>query len=875
MVHQVSKRVSPKKILHPQYSFPDNDYMLLQLDRNIDTATYPPIDLNFDPNEPVDPDGNGDGGDMLTVIGFGTLSSGGSQPNELMKVGVPYVGHSTCTSQYSGLDENLHLCAGFANGGKDSCQGDSGGPIFETIEGVVKQVGVVSFGQGCALPGKSGVYARVSGVEGWLKTEICNRSSDPKPEYCNGFEPTPLPPSPTSAPTCDPASCQDNPLGWHDADGPQYNCAWYAQGTNCESYGDGFENDGKTANEACCACGGGDCNGNSPSPTSPPVTPTLSPVQPTSAPIPSPTAPTPDNPVQSPATWGIDRVDQRDLPLSNSYGVSGSGSGVTAYIIDTGIRHSHNEFGERATFGTNTIDGDNEDCNGHGTHVAGTVGGSTYGVAKNVDLVSVKVLNCNGGGTLASVIEGIEWTMNDAAGKTATANMSLGGGKSDAINTAVAALVSSGVPTVVAAGNSNADACNYSPASEASAITVGSTDDNDSRSSFSNYGSCLDIYAPGRSITSAWINGDSSTNSISGTSMASPHVCGGVALLLEAGIDAADISAELATRSTADKVNDAKPGSPNRLLYVGEVGPTSAPTPAPPTNAPTPCIANEIIVEVTTDNYPQETGWSIVDKANPNESVMSKNVGGYTNPGTTYTDTGCISSAEYEFTITDEYGDGICCTYGSGSYKVIYNGAVVAEGGQFGESETKEFGEAVEPTPSPVNPTQPPVSVAPVTAPNASPVASPIGSPVEDPFEIIFEESFEDEEYELPNVGNKVVDSVSYSGDYSLRLKKKQNVASTMKVVREYSTLKIDFKFYGKGVEDNEYFILESKFNGSPWTEEGKWVKGGDFDNNEWKDASVLLEVGNKKKMRFRIKVFGDEANDRIFLDDIVLSGLP
>jgi len=832
----------------------------------------------------------------LTVIGFGTLSSGGSQPNELMKVNVPYVGHSTCTTQYGGLDENLHLCAGYANGGKDSCQGDSGGPIFETIDGVVKQVGVVSFGQGCALPGKSGVYARVSGVESWLKAEICNRSSDPKPEYCNGFEPTPLPPSPTSAPTCDPANCQDSPLGWHDSDGAQYNCAWYAQGTNCQSYGDSYENDGKTANEACCACGGGDCNGSGPSPTSSPVQPTPQPVQPTSQPIPSPTAPTPDNPVQSPATWGIDRVDQRDLPLSNSYSVSGNGSGVTAYIIDTGIRHSHNEFGDRARFGTNTVgDGNDNDCNGHGTHVAGTVGGSTYGVAKNVDLVSVKVLGCTGGGTWAGVLQGIEWTMNDAAGKKATANMSLGGGKSDSINSAVAALVASGVPTVVAAGNSNADACGFSPASEATAITVGSTDNNDSRSSFSNYGSCLDIYAPGRGITAAWINSDSDVNTISGTSMASPHVCGGVALLLEAGVNAADIDAELATRSTVDKVSDAKPGSPNRLLYVGEVGPTNAPTPAPPTPAPTPCIDNEIIVEVTTDNYPAETGWSVVNKANPGESVMSKNAGDYTQAGTTFTEKQCVSSAEYIFTITDQYGDGMCCSYGNGSYKVTYGGAVVAEGGNFGASETAEFGEdestpaPVDPTPAPVNPTQSPVNPtqSPVEetdppAPVASPAASPIGSPVESPteeFSPIFTETFDIEgEYKM-NVGNKVVEASNmnptYSGDHSLRLRKKQGVVSKPQNIRDYSTVKIDFKYNSKGMEDGEDFIVQMKFNGSSqWTEVGKWVKGEDFTNNEWNDASVTAETNNKTNLKFRIKVQGNQGNDRIFIDDVALSGI-
>merc|ERR1719428_2425398 len=221
--------------------------------------------------------------------------------------------------------------------------------------------------------------------------------------------------------------------------------------------------------------------------------------------------------------------------------------------------------------------------------------------------------------------------------------MSLGGGKSNTVNNAVAELVATGVPTVVAAGNSNTDACNFSPASEPSAITVGSTTDDDSRSSFSNYGSCLDIYAPGSDIESAWIGSDDDTLTISGTSMASPHVCGGVALLLEAGIDVGDIDSELAIRSTKDKVTDAHPDSPNRLLYVGEVGPTNAPTPAPPTSAPTPCPDNEIIVEVTTDNYPGETGWSVVTK--DGEVVMSKNAGDLTVGGKTYTEQECVSSA--------------------------------------------------------------------------------------------------------------------------------------------------------------------------------------------------------------------------------------
>jgi len=189
------ERSIAEKIVHPQYDNNAllNDFMLLQLDQDVDTETYPPIELNFDPQEPADED-------MLTVIGFGTISSGGSQPNELLKVDVPTVSHGTCSSQYSGLDEDVHLCAGLAEGGADSCQGDSGGPIFKEIDGERKQVGVVSFGQGCALPGYSGVYARVSGAEEWLTTEICSRSSAPKPSYC-GPTPPPTPAPPTPAPT--------------------------------------------------------------------------------------------------------------------------------------------------------------------------------------------------------------------------------------------------------------------------------------------------------------------------------------------------------------------------------------------------------------------------------------------------------------------------------------------------------------------------------------------------------------------------------------------------------------------------------------------------------------------------------------------------
>jgi aqualysin 1 len=233
--------------------------------------------------------------------------------------------------------------------------------------------------------------------------------------------------------------------------------------------------------------------------------------------------------VQTGATWGIDRVDQRDLPLTTTYEYNADGSGVTAYIIDTGIRFDHVEFGGRAVTGFDAVTsgGTAADCNGHGTHVAGTVGGTTYGVAKKVRLVAVRVLGCSGSGTTSGVIAGIDWVTSDhAAGAPAVANMSLGGGASTALDNAVINSINDGVTYGVAAGNSNANACFYSPARAGPALTVGSTTSTDARSSFSNFGTCVDIFAPGSSITSAWYTSTTATNTISGTSMATPHLVG-------------------------------------------------------------------------------------------------------------------------------------------------------------------------------------------------------------------------------------------------------------------------------------------------------------------------------------------------------------
>lgn len=275
---------------------------------------------------------------------------------------------------------------------------------------------------------------------------------------------------------------------------------------------------------------------------------------------------------QSPATWGLDRIDQRNLPLSNSFTYNATGSGVTAYIIDTGIRFTHSQFGGRAVSGYDAVDGGSaDDCNGHGTHVAGTVGGSTYGVAKGVRLVAVRVLNCSGSGTTSGVIAGINWvTSNHAAGQPAVANMSLGGGASSSLDSAVNNSINDGVTYAIAAGNSNANACSYSPARVANAITVGATTSTDTRASYSNFGTCLDIFAPGSSITSAWYTSNTATNTISGTSMATPHVAGVAALYLQGNPSAspATVRNALVNNATANVVKSPGSGSPNRLLFT-------------------------------------------------------------------------------------------------------------------------------------------------------------------------------------------------------------------------------------------------------------------------------------------------------------------
>ncbi|MBL0176375.1 MAG: S8 family serine peptidase [Ignavibacteria bacterium] len=361
----------------------------------------------------------------------------------------------------------------------------------------------------------------------------------------------------------------------------------------------------------------------------------------------------------NPPSWGLDRVDQTALPLNQVYNYPNDGTDVDVYIIDTGIRADHQEYNGRVSSGWDFIDNDNNtaDCQGHGTHVAGTVGGVTTGIAKNVHLIGVRVLNCSGSGTWSQVIAGIDWVTANHNGPS-VANMSLGGGYSASVNQAVATSVASGVVYAVAAGNNGAVACNYSPASAPTALTVGATGSNDARASFSNYGSCVDLFAPGVGITSSTMTGTNTYASWNGTSMATPHVAGVAAIYLSANPTAtpAQVMSALIGNATSGVLSGIGTGSPNLLLNNNVTGPPPPAPPAAPSNLTATTTSPTAITLNWNDNANNETGFTVERSTSSNSGFAWLATLGA--DATTYANSGLPQGTRYWYRVRAENANG-------------------------------------------------------------------------------------------------------------------------------------------------------------------------------------------------------------------------
>jgi subtilisin family serine protease len=355
-------------------------------------------------------------------------------------------------------------------------------------------------------------------------------------------------------------------------------------------------------------------------------------------------------------SWGLDRVDQRQLPLDNGYSYETTGSGVTVYVVDTGVNLAHTDLAGRVTSGHSAIGGSANDCNGHGTHVAGTIGGTIYGIAKDVIIVPVRVLDCDGSGWLSDVAAGIDWAVANHTSGPAVLNMSLGGGDSSSVDSAVQRATDDNITVVVAAGNSRTDACRYSPARAPSAITVGATTSSDTRASYSNYGKCLDIFAPGSSITSAWIGSSTASRTISGTSMASPHVAGAAARYLETNAAAtpAQVDAALEAAATAGVVGSEGKNSPDLLLYAdpGSTPPVVVDPVAPGAPASVSAAAGDASATVSwstpSDGGSAITGYVLTTFTSDNAQVGSPQSLGVTNQAQVG---GLTNGVSYYFTV--------------------------------------------------------------------------------------------------------------------------------------------------------------------------------------------------------------------------------